>query len=162
MRMKFPKPNKIKFPITVHKIEFKVDKPFTDNIFTGGKTGDWVSVRPCIKECEGKTYIGILLGGMPIHNGVRYKCRTKKGKPRVRKILEVYHTGDNPAIYIPDLKRIVFGYESWWHVIKNENDLQNITDKDINNVWYVKVLKYLSEKKVEMTKEEINNYTKEL
>jgi hypothetical protein len=155
MKRRFPRPRQIKFPITVHKIEFRIDKPFTKpDMFSGAKVGDWVSVRPCAKECEGKTFIGIFLGGMPIHVGASYSSKTKKGKERKKKILEFYHTGDNPTMYVPDLKRVVFGYESWWGAIKSENDLRQITDKDISNVWYVKALKALSENKIDKNENE--------
>jgi hypothetical protein len=49
----------------------------------------------------------------------------------------------NPAIYVPALKRLVFGAGSWWGEIKTEDDLKEITDKDINDVWYVQALKAL-------------------
>jgi hypothetical protein len=58
-------------------------------------------------------------------------------------VLEVGLAMHNPAIWVPDLKRIVFGMESWWGVIDNPDDLKQITDADIQNVWYVKALQGL-------------------
>jgi hypothetical protein len=47
----------------------------------------------------------------------------------------------NPVIFIPDIMRVVLGIESWWSVIRKPEDLKQITDADIQNVWYVKALK---------------------
>jgi len=33
------------------------------------------------------------------------------------------------------------GCGSWWGAIDNEEDLKDITDSDIENVWYVQLLK---------------------
>jgi len=53
----------------------------------------------------------------------------------------------NPAIFLPEFNEIVWGIESWWGVIEKEDDLRQITDKDIQNIWYVKALKAVQEKK---------------
>jgi len=53
----------------------------------------------------------------------------------------------NPAMWVPDLNRVVMGWESWWGEIKSEEDLRQISDADIENVWYVKAIKALTEKK---------------
>lgn len=50
-------------------------------------------------------------------------------------------TTGNPAIFVPELGKIIFGMESWWGRIKSEEELKDITDGDIENVWYVKMLK---------------------
>ncbi len=52
----------------------------------------------------------------------------------------------NPAIFVFDLKKVIYGYESWWGEIKSEEDFRKITDLDINNLWYVKALKELLKK----------------
>jgi hypothetical protein len=39
------------------------------------------------------------------------------------------------------------GYESWWGQINSPEELKAITDVDIQNVWYVKALKEMAEKK---------------
>ena len=49
----------------------------------------------------------------------------------------------NPAIWVPDLKKIVFGMESWWGVLRSRTISKQITDADIQNVWYVKALQAL-------------------
>ena len=48
---------------------------------------------------------------------------------------------------MPDLKRLVMGYESWWGIIESEEQLRQITNFDIENIWYVKALKALSDEK---------------
>ena len=45
----------------------------------------------------------------------------------------------NPAIFVPELGKIIFGMESWWGRIKSEEELKDITDGDIENVWHVKM-----------------------
>lgn len=47
----------------------------------------------------------------------------------------------NPAIYVFDLKKVIFGAQSWWSVIENEDELRDITKDEINNTWYVKMFK---------------------
>ena len=38
------------------------------------------------------------------------------------------------------------GAKSWWGVIKSIEEIKDITDDDISNVWYVKLAKALKEK----------------
>ena len=40
---------------------------------------------------------------------------------------------------MPELGKIIFGMESWWGRIKSEEELKDITDGDIENVWHVKM-----------------------
>ena len=55
----------------------------------------------------------------------------------------------NPAIFVPELKKIIYGYESWWGAITNKDDLSdlNISDEDIENTWYVQLLKSMIDTK---------------
>jgi hypothetical protein len=100
------------------------------------KCGKLVSVRPCSKEDnpDDKTFLGILLGNMVIDATVFYTEDTKE--------LRVF-PHKNPAIFVPELKKIIWGMGSWWGEIKSEEQLRQITDEDINNVWYVKALKQI-------------------
>ena len=41
---------------------------------------------------------------------------------------------------VPELKKIIYGCESWWHEISSADDFSGISDEDINNTWYVKLL----------------------
>jgi hypothetical protein len=104
-----------------------------EKLIFGGKCGDWVSVRPAAGD---KTYLGVLLGEFP--TGVALGINRKNSHLRVS--LGPF----NPAIYVPDLKRVVFGYESWWGKLKGPDDLRQITDADINDVWYVRALEELT------------------
>lgn len=79
-----------------------------------------------------KTYLGFLLGDLPIGLYIRHSPETLE--------LSCSTTG-NPAIFAPELGKIIFGMESWWGRIKSEEELKDITDDDIENVWYVKMLK---------------------
>ena len=51
----------------------------------------------------------------------------------------------NPAMFVPELKKIIWGCGSWWSKIKSEGDLKQITDEDIKNTWYVKLVSQLAE-----------------
>lgn len=125
----------IEYPITVRNIE---DKKITYN---GGishyEIGSLCAVRPCDKECKGKTYLGYYLGDLPVRPHISFN--EEQG------ILKV-ETSCNPAILVPELHRIVFGYESWWRTIETEKDLMDITDKDIDKQWYVQCLKAIDNK----------------
>lgn len=95
-----------------------------------------VAIRPCSDE-EGnlneKTYLGIHLGSLATSAAGSLDKNTK--------VLSIRFGRHNPAILVPDLNKIVFGYESWWSTIESEEQLQDITDEDISNTWYVKLLK---------------------
>jgi hypothetical protein len=131
----------IKFPVEVSGIDWDVDDPITDKSWQSQihPVGSFVAVRSCKKEHGDKTYLGILIGWVPIYNEVTYDEETKR--------MTFHHKGDNPAIFVPDLKTVVLGCESWWGEIESEKHLREITNDDIQNIWYVKALKALAEKK---------------
>jgi len=104
-----------------------------------------VSVRPCAEEYQDKTYVGFLLGSLIVDVTIGWDPETKK--------LSLFPY-TNPAIFVPELNKIIFGYESWWGRIKNPEDLKAITDDDIMNVWYVKALMKEAEKRGKEEKEE--------
>lgn len=82
-----------------------------------------VAIRPCDKECNNKTYIGILISEyFPIGMGVSFNNKNR--------LLDLSIFG-NPGIYVPELNRIVFGSGSFWHRIGSKEDLKNISDDDI-------------------------------
>jgi hypothetical protein len=123
------------FPITVNEIKWDDDAdadPITPDRIFGEKAGAWVAVRPVGDE---KTYLGILLGD--------YRPPALSFN-RATGTLIVGKSIGNPAIWVPDLNRVIMGWGSWWGEIKSESDLRQITDADIKNVWYVKALKELT------------------
>lgn len=124
----------IEYPIEVSNIE-------TNNQLSGfmsNRVGKFVKIKPCNKDYGGKTYLGLFLGDLPIGNNVSYKEDSKELK---------ISFSTNPAIFVFELNKIIYGCESWWGIIKNEDELKDISDNDINNVWYVKALKSLSQEK---------------
>lgn len=56
----------VEYPITVHEIE---NKPI-DTSGLGHEEGSLVAIRPCAKEYNEKTYIGIYIGDLPIQNSL--------------------------------------------------------------------------------------------
>ena len=105
----------IEYPIEVSKINVDTD--------TSEKYG-------------GKTYLGIYLGELPIGNRISHNSNTNE--------LNVSYDL-NPAIFVFEFNEIIFGCQSWWGIIKNEQQLKDISDIDIDNIWYVKALKSLNE-----------------
>ncbi len=121
----------IPFPVEVSKVVTK-SKAVRDLL----PVGTWVAVRPVSDNPVKKTYLGIYLGALPVKDAITsYHVKTKELSFLVR---------DNPGIFVPDLNRVVYGYESWWGRLKKPEDLKQITDQDIQNVWYVKALRALS------------------
>ena len=121
----------IEYPIEVSKINRNTDTTG----FRDSQIGKFVKIRPCADEYKSKTFLGLYLGNLPIGIGVSHNSDTKE--------LNLGYD-INPAIYVFDLKKIIFGCSSWWGIIENEEDLKSITDIDIDGVWYVKALKSLT------------------
>lgn len=96
--------------------------------------GKLVRIRPCDKKYKGKTFLGIFLGELPIPMNVSYNK-----DEQMLSISNMY----NPAIFVPEINEVVFGYESWWILINPDEDIEDITNDDISNVWYVKMLNNL-------------------
>lgn len=76
--------------------------------------------------------MGVLLGELPISSGCSFNLESKE--------LE-FTLHCNPAIYVPDLKKVIFGAESWWGKITKPEDLTDITQTEINSLWYVQCSK---------------------
>ena len=142
-RMKAEAENrKIKYPVEVSGVDWNVQIGVKKESFFGkldGKTpGAFVAIRSCKKEHGDKTHLGLLIGYVPIHADVEYDKGTKRMKFNM--------TGDNPAIFVFDFNEVVLGCESWWGPIESEEHLREITNEDIQNIWYVKALKEFSKK----------------
>lgn len=121
------------YPVTIHGITHGKEPVFQAGM---RRAGTWVAVRPCDDECAGKTYLGMYLGDAATAAGVSFNHATG--------VLEVGLGYHNPAIWVFDLKRIVYGMGSWWGPIKWPEDLRQITNVDVNSVWYVRALQELS------------------
>ena len=108
-------------------VKFPEEKPLSPY------TGDYplVSIRPVAEEYGGKTYIGFHLGDMAVSTTVSIQDDAIQCGFGMR----------NPAIYVPELKKVIYGYESWWGEIESPEQFREITGEDISNVWYVKMLK---------------------
>jgi hypothetical protein len=118
----------IEFPVEISAVES------SGNLKPKDKVGGWVSIRLVDDK---KTYLGVYLGELTLGFFHSYNIKSK--------ILSIIpHM--NPAIYVPDLKRVAWGCESWWGVIDTPEKLRTISDADIQNVWYVRALKELEGK----------------
>ncbi len=136
----------IEYPIEVIGIDFGPKPVYSDKpLFSPKIVGKFVSVRPCDPEYDNKTYLGLYIGDIALTNCITYHKATKR--------LEVLNGMFNPAIFVFDLNKVIFGCGSWWGEIKSEEQLRQITDTDIDNVWYVKALKQLNANKGEDTHE---------
>lgn len=105
-------------------------------LFQPDRQGCFVAVRPVGDQYGGKTWLGILLGDIAMRVTGRIDGDTM--------VFERAGLG-NPCIYVPGLNQFVYGMESWWGILSSPEDLKQITDADIGNVWYVQALKALSE-----------------
>lgn len=111
----------------------KIGHPEGKPIDATSQTGSFVKVRPCGKEFKGKTYLGIFIGDAALSSSVSIE------EDEIVCSWSYY----NPAILIPELNKITYGIESWWGEIETPEDLEEISDKTIENVWYVQALKSL-------------------
>ncbi len=125
----------------IKDFEFAEDEPLRTGkaLFSDTRTGDFVSVRPCDEKYNGKTFLGVYLGEAALSQSIKIEDEKLKTN------LSHY----NPAIFVPDLNEIIYGCGSWWGKIESAEDLKQISDTDIDNVWYVKALKSLSPKEPE-------------
>lgn len=131
----------IPYPITVKSITGDPSIPILrPKLLFGGQCGDFVSVRPCDipKDASRTTFLGVLIGDLA--QTFMLSWAPQEG------VLTVTPGMYNPMIYVPELKRVVMGCESWWGQIESDKHLREITDDDIGNVWYVQALKALAEK----------------
>lgn len=118
----------IEFPLSVNKIK---NEPIT---VTGIKQeiGCLCKINPCAEEYCGKTYIGIYIGDLPIaiYNSFNKETGVLSNK-----------TMNNPAIYVPEFKKIIYGCESWWQEITSIEELERDSERNINDTWYLQFLK---------------------
>lgn len=118
----------IEYPLTISGI--KNEKIEYSGLFH--EIGCLCRIKPVAEEYNGKTFLGIYIGELPIMISSRFSNQTKM----------LSNTAiTNPAIFVPELKKIVFGCESWWSEIRSEEELKEITNEEIQKTWYVKLLK---------------------
>ena len=122
-------------PLTVEQIFYDKESKFIRKPFFGNVApGDFVAVRSCRKEHEDRTFLGIYVGDVSDsyigHDNTANSIIVKSSMP-------------NPCMWVPEIEDYIFGYESWWHKISTEDDLKDITNADIENVWYVRALSQL-------------------
>ena len=121
----------IEYPLTIKGIE-------NDKIDISGfrhEIGCLCEIKPCGEEYKNKSYIGFYLGDLPIAIHTSFSRDTGILKNS---------TMNNPAIFVPELKKIIYGCESWWREIESVDDFTSISEEDIENTWYVKLLKSLN------------------
>jgi hypothetical protein len=122
----------LKFPIEVSGIAFEETSAW-EVLGRRVTAGDFVAVRPCDPSVQGRTLLGIYLGRLSTHAAVRFD--------RASGVLGISRAGHNPAIWVPTLRRVVMGFESWWRKIESPDDLRQITDQDIAVVPYMQMLR---------------------
>lgn len=120
----------VEFPITITGI-FWSDTPPMRSVHP-----ELVAIRPCDGET---TYVGIHVGDLPL--GIHVMLNKETG------VLMAMPSHYNPAIVVPELGKVVMGCESWWGKIKTQEDLKQISDSDIRNIWYVRAILDKVEKK---------------
>ena len=106
------------------------------------KCGTAVRVRPCGDEYEGKTYFGVLIGEVPL--GISSRINSEG-------TLTVMRSMYNPAIFVPALGEIIYGAGSWWSEIDPDQEIDQITDEMIGDVWYVKMMVEMAKGKDKQT-----------
>ena len=122
----------IQYPATVNGIDVKD----VDLNLSLHEQGSLVAVRPCGDGYGDETFLGLYLGELP--------WTVSACLDRDTGVLRV-GTVPNPAIYVFKLARIVRGCESWWRPIDGPEDLAEITDRDIDDTWYVRLMRDMAD-----------------
>lgn len=121
----------IEYPLTINGIE----NSKIDICGLGHVCGALCEITPCAEEYNNKSFIGIYLGDLPIAITTSHNRETGFINSRAM---------TNPAIFVPEIKKIIYGCESWWREIETIEDFKGIGKEDIENTWYVKLLKSLN------------------
>lgn len=132
-------------PICPDFVSRYIEYPIVVNSISVGSTAglhptdaghmQFVRVRPCGEEYGGRTYLGIFLGDM-----VDFANVYRRGETKVLEVLQC----TNPAMYVPELGKIIWGRESFWSRIASEADFKDITDEEQQNVFYMRWLRELA------------------
>lgn len=114
----------------------KVSRPANTALKEPGPTKNrLVKVRPVDPELDGNTYLGFYIGDIAQSIAIYID---------VENTLHNKFDRFNPAIFVPELNQIVFGYECWWSTINSVENFSDITDQDIEDTWYVKLFRELN------------------
>jgi len=132
------RPDRFAEPREIMGIEFESEpRPFKRSWCQKEGTGTtWVSVRPCAGPNTGSTLLGVLIGEVAIGARSRIVPETST--------LHVSLSFHNPLIFIPKTGQVVLGAESWWGEIESPEALREITNEDIDGLWYMQAMKSLS------------------
>lgn len=125
---------------------------FANSVFSSHKKGMLVKIHPCAEKYNDKTYVGFYLGDAQLGVG---GLGFKPSEPTTITIKA--STLTNPAIFVPELGEVIYGYESWWSPIKSVEELEKITDDDIADVWYVKLIAARALADLEAQKKEVTD-----
>ncbi len=127
----------------VSKVDVRTGYPrLREPVFGKDRKGKFVAVRRTGEEHERKTLLGLYIGDL-----CAPQVSIEGGDTLV--VGEGGFLSGNPAIYVPSLGQIVYGFESWWSVIESEDQLRDITDHDIDSAWYVRALRAMTSEKPE-------------
>jgi hypothetical protein len=109
----------------IKEFEHPSNKPLKEG------SGKLVSVRPCNEKYGNKTYVGFYIGELSLSSSIQITDDNK---------IQCNWSGYNPAIFVPELSEVIMGCASWWSEIETIEQLREITNEDIENVWYVKLM----------------------
>lgn len=122
----------IEYPVPISAVDVEISMA-SRNL----KPGTPVAVR--LAGSDDRTYFGIYLAEMP----VSFADAVAIGLHVATHLLRV-SSSSNPAMFVPDLGRVVWGLESWWTKIESEAHLRAITDDEISKALYVQLIKSLA------------------
>ena len=120
-------------PISIK--ELKTDSLNIENRY--GETGTLVACRPCDEQYKDKTYLGFYLGELP---AMQWPS-VNKDEQKIQMM-----TIRNPAMFVPEIGKVIWGAGSWWKIINSVEEFREITNEDINNTWYVQLARAIEKK----------------
>lgn len=107
---------RIRYPLTISGIESEGMEGIVSRERPGGLALVWF-----MEGDEKMTELGIVLGDLAVEPLVSYDGET--GMLSIREL-------GNPAIFVPSVRRIVWGMESWWHETTIEDVARVFGDDD--------------------------------
>ena len=117
----------LEYPITVNHIETPKTAGITKYFLKEECT--LVSIRPCAEKYKEETFLGFLLGNIDV--GLIVGFNEENGKLTIARDY-------SPAIFVPKMQKIFYGYESYFKIIEAEEDLKGINKEELKNPLYAK------------------------